>query len=291
MSTPIRLQMPLKGRRYTSWGQGEPPAGLPEDLVAIYKRTYGMILYTENMLLEHERFPLVDMAEWCVGLKQDCKDFRKWIVAQEIDLRAYAPDVLTTLDTIYDIVWRAVQEIARCITLIEGRAVDPDDRSMLILAGTLSYDRQAMALAHELRQADQLNQVTLIDATPQKVSNAWDSLERMRTQLCEWAKRRGDQRLTFDQGTWTITLDASEFNGLKPKAFLVYKAIFENPHITRQQLRIDIPGIRGDKTIPKLLATLPNELHQTVGSDNSGYWITLPTLTKKNPQRAVNDPT
>jgi hypothetical protein len=88
-------------------------------------------------------------------------------------------------------------------------------------------------------------------------------------------------RLTFDQSTWSITMDGLSFENLKPKAFLIYKAVSENPNITRQKLRSTIRGIKGDKTIPNALATLPDDLKQTVESDNSGYWIRLPTRTRK----------
>lgn len=89
-------------------------------------------------------------------------------------------------------------------------------------------------------------------------------------------------RLLFEQDTWTITFDGMPLNIEKPKAFLIFRAIYECPHITRDKLRAKVSGIRGDKTIPNMIESLPQQLRSTIRSDNSGYWVSLPH--KKNPQ-------
>jgi hypothetical protein len=90
------------------------------------------------------------------------------------------------------------------------------------------------------------------------------------------------ERLQFDLQTYTIILDNKPYKIDYPKAFLVYKAIADKggATITKGRIRDVVLGVRGQKTIPKLLKTLPPKLRKTVEIGSTGYWLRLPAKTK-----------
>ncbi len=94
--------------------------------------------------------------------------------------------------------------------------------------------------------------------------------------------RGGEQqpRLCFDEDTHTFTLDGVPYPVEKPKAFALYRAIAEkrddSGYIKDTALQALIPGTRGEKTIPRLLKTLPQELQATLLEDNQGRFVRLP---------------
>ncbi len=115
-------------------------------------------------------------------------------------------------------------------------------------------------------------------------------LQELRRHLARSAQDRLDalsatsppSRLRFDQDTYAVTLDGHEFQGIDPKAFLVYRAIAKaGGPITRQQLRTKVMGINNPKAVRGLVKTLPKALQNTVKSGPVGFWLVLPRLKKK----------
>jgi hypothetical protein len=93
-------------------------------------------------------------------------------------------------------------------------------------------------------------------------------------------------RLRFDQQTLTVFLDGRPIKVNNPKAFLLYKIIAENQGpITRSQIRTHGQHFKGDKTVPRLLKTLPPVLRHTVQSSRSGYWVVLPEKKSANARK------
>jgi hypothetical protein len=93
------------------------------------------------------------------------------------------------------------------------------------------------------------------------------------------------QRLVFDDHTHTVTLDGTPHKVDDPKAYAVYKAICRRgdaPTITKAQIRVQVKGVGGQKTIPNLIDTLPLALHQTVKRNTNGYWHELPKSPKQD---------
>jgi hypothetical protein len=89
-------------------------------------------------------------------------------------------------------------------------------------------------------------------------------------------------RLRLDPLTQIVTLDGQDYPIDNPKAFRLYKIIADKggEPITRAGIRRLNPGFRGDKTIPTLLATLPDPIRATVKSSSVGYWLRLPPLPR-----------
>jgi hypothetical protein len=89
-------------------------------------------------------------------------------------------------------------------------------------------------------------------------------------------------RLRLDPQTQIATLDGQDYLIDNPKAFRLYKVIADRNEepITRAGIRRSNPGFRGDKTIPTLLATLPDPIRATVKSGPVGYWLRLPPLPR-----------
>jgi hypothetical protein len=85
-------------------------------------------------------------------------------------------------------------------------------------------------------------------------------------------------RLTLDDLALAVTLNGVKHRVADPRAYAVYKAIAEKdaPTITKNRIRTKVKGVRGQKTIPRLIASLPPALQQTVKWDTNGYWIVLP---------------
>jgi hypothetical protein len=115
-------------------------------------------------------------------------------------------------------------------------------------------------------------------------------LRELRRRLARAAQNRLDAlnataplgRLRFDQDTYTITLDGRDFTDINPKAFLLYRAIWQaGGPTTRQQLRLKVQGINNPKAVRGLVDTLPTALRKTVNSGPPGFWLVLPRLKKK----------
>jgi hypothetical protein len=87
-------------------------------------------------------------------------------------------------------------------------------------------------------------------------------------------------RLVFDSETHTVTLDGRRYGIDDPKAFGVYKVIVDRdtPCITKARIREKVLGVKGDKTIPRLIQNLPRQLRSTVRATTNGYSIRLPDL-------------
>ncbi len=89
-------------------------------------------------------------------------------------------------------------------------------------------------------------------------------------------------RLHFDQDTHTVTLDGEAFKIDNPRAFLVYRAVWEaHEPITRDELRGKVKGISNPKAVNSLRQQLPHLLAKTLRSGPEGFWIDLPPLGKK----------
>ncbi len=92
----------------------------------------------------------------------------------------------------------------------------------------------------------------------------------------------GATRLHFDPQTQAVTLDGKSHPIKNPRAFKLYRAIADcnGEPITRAKLRQPPHYFKGDKTVRKLLDTLPSVLGKTVLSHTSGYWLHLPAAKK-----------
>jgi hypothetical protein len=91
------------------------------------------------------------------------------------------------------------------------------------------------------------------------------------------------ERLHFDPQTQTVTLDGAHYKVPDPKAFAIYNEIANAcpKPLTKGQIQGRIPGCRGVKTIPQLLARLPGPLKDTVRSGVNGYWLDLAPKQKR----------
>jgi hypothetical protein len=85
-------------------------------------------------------------------------------------------------------------------------------------------------------------------------------------------------RLEFDVYSLVITLDGKDYAVNEPKAFAIYKALADAmPQVrTKRDIAGIVKGVGGDKTIPRLLAKLPDALHKTVKQTTAGYSLRLP---------------
>jgi hypothetical protein len=89
-------------------------------------------------------------------------------------------------------------------------------------------------------------------------------------------------RLRLDPQTQIAALAGKDYLIDNPKAFQLYTIIADKSGepITRAGIRRLHPDFRGDKTIPTLLATLPDPIRATVKSGPAGYWLRLPPLPR-----------
>jgi hypothetical protein len=87
-----------------------------------------------------------------------------------------------------------------------------------------------------------------------------------------------EPRLKFDPLTLVITLDGKEHPVKEPKAFSIYKALADVvPEVlTKEDIGGMVKGVSGDKTIPRLIAKLPEALRKTVKPTTAGYSLLLP---------------
>jgi RNase P subunit RPR2 len=85
-------------------------------------------------------------------------------------------------------------------------------------------------------------------------------------------------RLGFDDETQTVVLDGVSRPCPNPRCYFLYKAIADRKgkEVNSTALRSEVKGTGGDKTIRKLLDTLPRALRSTVKSGPLGYWLNLP---------------
>jgi hypothetical protein len=99
------------------------------------------------------------------------------------------------------------------------------------------------------------------------------------------AEPRQEQRIAFDDHALTVTLDGVPYKIDNPYAYAIYKAVVcrQAATITRKNIRTAVKGVAGDKTIPRLIDTLPDALRRTVRSSTKGYWHEL-SAKPKNPQ-------
>jgi hypothetical protein len=93
-------------------------------------------------------------------------------------------------------------------------------------------------------------------------------------------------RLVFDDAAHTVTLDGVPHQVQEPKAYAVYKVIAQPPadmpYIPKAKIRSLVRGVAGQKTIPRLIKTLPNSLRTTVRPcSGRGYCVALPRLNKE----------
>ena len=85
-------------------------------------------------------------------------------------------------------------------------------------------------------------------------------------------------RLTFDEQTWTVTLDGVSYHVDDPKAFLVYRAIAEAEQqpVTNATIRSVVRGVAGRKAIRRQLDRLPPALLETISTNTTGHCLVLP---------------
>ena len=96
------------------------------------------------------------------------------------------------------------------------------------------------------------------------------------------------ERLRIDFDTLTIILDGKAQKIDDPKAFAVYKTLFDaRPHpLTKAQIQEMVKGCQGKNKIRQLIDALPTPIRKIVQSGHSGYWIDLaPVTTKKSKAR------
>jgi hypothetical protein len=100
----------------------------------------------------------------------------------------------------------------------------------------------------------------------------------------ETAASTPERRLTFDDDTLTVVLDGKRHKIDDSQAYAVYKSIAQRdtPTITKRGIRSRVRGVRGQKTIPRLLGALPRVLHQTVQVSTKGYWLVLPKSRERD---------
>jgi hypothetical protein len=111
---------------------------------------------------------------------------------------------------------------------------------------------------------------------------------RKKTQQSDRDKLTRRERLVFDTLTQTVTLDGIPEPVADPRAYGVYKAIFDslpNP-ITKKGIRKLVPRCQGVKTIPQLIESLPLRLKKTIAWGKSGYYLRLPTVVPSKKKQA-----
>jgi hypothetical protein len=87
-------------------------------------------------------------------------------------------------------------------------------------------------------------------------------------------------RLIYDDYTSTVTVDGVDYKVEDRKVYALYQTIAKSKTpLTKALLAQELPGLKGDKTIPRLLDKLPEALRETVKGGLHGYWVELP---KKN---------
>jgi hypothetical protein len=112
-------------------------------------------------------------------------------------------------------------------------------------------------------------------------------LEALRLEALRLAKNRQSEldgnsrspaRVTLDDDSLTVTLDGTPYKVPDPAAYAVYKAILQRdrPRITKAGIRGKVKGVKGQKTIPRLIETLPKALQDTVRWNTHGFWHELP---------------
>jgi hypothetical protein len=108
-----------------------------------------------------------------------------------------------------------------------------------------------------------------------EVEIGWEFFHSRGTQEPDDQKRR---RLNLDDETQTVTLDGKQYPVANPKSYFLFRAIADRngQPITRAELRQQNRGLKGDKTIPTLLAALPSKLRKAVKSSPAGYNLCLP---------------
>jgi hypothetical protein len=143
--------------------------------------------------------------------------------------------------------------------------------------------------------ADRARQLLLLDQNPGHVRRYLNTypyaIAGMRRVLAQVSQdlladlrpeQSGSDRLQIDRATQTVTLDGQAHHVEDPKAFLLYVEIAQSKGpLTRANLSMRIRGIRGGKTIPRLLGLLPSPLRKTIQSGTRGYWCCLPSLPEK----------
>jgi hypothetical protein len=96
-------------------------------------------------------------------------------------------------------------------------------------------------------------------------------------QCLDAGRAKGEERLHFDDTTLTISLDGESYSISNSKAYWLYKTIAQaKGPITRKSIRAEIKqGLRGNRTIPGTLNSLPCDLRVTIQSDSQGYHLRL----------------
>jgi hypothetical protein len=85
------------------------------------------------------------------------------------------------------------------------------------------------------------------------------------------------QRRTFDEDSFTITLNGRRFPHIDPKAFRLYRLLDQSrDSMTQAQIADVLAGFHGDKAVTRTIAKLPIRLQRTFQSGPNGFWIVLP---------------
>jgi hypothetical protein len=130
MSNAANEQQP---RPYSPWSQYEPPADLPDDLKAIFRRAKNPILMGESFGLHPNRFSysVEQLSSWFEPLQRARNELAIWLIDHEAELRAKAPEALLALQKIFGPVEVFVATLGSLIGSLDPHPADPNDARLV----------------------------------------------------------------------------------------------------------------------------------------------------------------
>jgi hypothetical protein len=187
------------------WSAFDPPADLPDDLKDIYRRAAGPIRIAASFCSHPDRFdyPPEQLSAWLGPLKRATDELAGWLVANEANLRAEAPEVLTACEGIHGDVRLLVWRLGSLIGRLDPRPADPNDA-------------QLVALVNAVRENSTRNHLELAHASLDGISISRDSLTELRSALSVWDKGRREQPAATSESEVKIGMNGSTEKGNGP---------------------------------------------------------------------------
>jgi hypothetical protein len=179
---------------FAPWSDKSPPASLPDELKAIYRRAYDVVLIARAFCSHPDRFSysLEALTSWYVPLRQAWAELSTWLAENEVRLRANAPLTLVAMQRILAVVQPLETGLHMLISMRTATPADPNDANLVSLVDTIRScaTRNAPVHAH-----------SLLDS----ISIPQDSLDELRTALSVWAQ--GPE--------WSRRTDNNDSNGMR----------------------------------------------------------------------------
>ncbi|HEY7428848.1 MAG TPA: hypothetical protein VH682_31750 [Gemmataceae bacterium] len=98
------------------------------------------------------------------------------------------------------------------------------------------------------------------------------------------ADGQNDERVTFDDGTQTITLDGNPVPVEDQKAYAVYKALYTDYRpgkpVKNATIQRQVKGLNGHNAVSDCIKNLPEALRNTIVSNTNGKSLRFPPLRK-----------